>query len=85
VNHSALVVGGLATFQGLLINQAFGFSVADSQLLQMPLGNFQMILYMSSAYLAHRYRQVSGVTPGATQPKPKVQVLFSNSLADCVA
>jgi hypothetical protein len=52
------VVGGLGTFQGLLINQAFGFSVSDAQLLQMPLGNFQVLLYMSSAWLAHRYMQV---------------------------
>ncbi|RSH95742.1 hypothetical protein EHS25_000834 [Saitozyma podzolica] len=52
-----LVVGGLGTFQGLLINQAFGFSVSDAQLLQMPLGNFQVLLYMSSAWLAHRYMQ----------------------------
>jgi hypothetical protein len=54
----SLVVGGLNTFQGLLINKAFGFDVSDSQLLQMPLGNFQVMLYMFSAFLAHRFKNV---------------------------
>jgi hypothetical protein len=58
---NSLVVGGLGTFQGLLINKAFGFNVGDSQLLQMPLGNFQVILYMSSAFFAHRSRQASHI------------------------
>lgn len=41
-----LVVGGLNTFNSLLINQAFGFSVADSQLLGLALAAFQGILYV---------------------------------------
>ena len=40
-----LVVGGLNTFNSLLINKAFGFSVSVSQLLGMPLAAFQGILY----------------------------------------
>ena len=52
------MVGGLGTFQGLLINQAFGFSVSVSQLLSMPLGWMQVLLYMSTAWLAHRFKQV---------------------------
>ena len=41
-----LVVGGLNVFNNLLINQAFGFSVSDSQLLGLPLAVFQGILYL---------------------------------------
>jgi hypothetical protein len=35
---STLVVGGINTFSQLLINKAFGFTAAQSQLLNMPLG-----------------------------------------------
>ncbi len=41
-----LVVGGLNTFNNLLINKAFGFSVGDSQLLGLPLAVFQGLLYL---------------------------------------
>jgi hypothetical protein len=40
-----LVVGGVNTFNSLLINQAFGFSTSQSQLLSLPLNVFQVILY----------------------------------------
>jgi hypothetical protein len=33
-----LIVGGLNTFSSLLINKAFGFNAAQSQLLSIPLG-----------------------------------------------
>jgi hypothetical protein len=39
------VVGGLNTFNSLLINKAFGFSTAQSLLLGLPLAVFQVILY----------------------------------------
>lgn len=61
---NSLVVGGLGTLQGFLIDEAFGFNVGDSQLLQMPLGNFQVILYMTSAFFAHRSRQASHISWG---------------------
>jgi len=41
-----LVVGGLNTFNSLLINKAFGFSVPDAQLLGLPLAVFQGLLYL---------------------------------------
>ncbi len=41
-----LVVGGLNTFNSLLINKAFGFSVSVSQLLGLPLAVFQGMLYI---------------------------------------
>jgi hypothetical protein len=41
-----LVVGGLNTFNSLLINKAFGFDVATSQLLGLPLAVFQGLLYI---------------------------------------
>lgn len=40
-----LVVGGVNSFNSLLINKAFGFSVSVSQLVSMPLAAFQIILY----------------------------------------
>lgn len=40
-----LVVGGLNTFNNLLITKAFGFSVSEAQLLGMPLAAFQVLLY----------------------------------------
>lgn len=40
-----LVVGGLNTFNNLLIKNAFGFSTPDAQLLGMPLAVFQGLLY----------------------------------------
>lgn len=46
-----LVVGGLNTFNSLLINQAFGFSVGQSQLLGMPLAAFQGCLYLLIGYV----------------------------------
>lgn len=41
-----LVVGGLNTFNSLLINKAFGFNVSVSQLLGLPLAVFQGMLYI---------------------------------------
>ena len=46
-----LVVGGLNTFNSLLINKAFGFSVSNSQLLGLPLAVFQGILYVLIGYV----------------------------------
>jgi hypothetical protein len=37
--------GGIGTFNNLLINKAFGFSVSESQLLGIPLAAFQAVLY----------------------------------------
>jgi hypothetical protein len=54
--HSTLVVGGIGTFSGLLINQAFGFTVKQSQLLAMPQGVFVSGLIIGSTYLVHRYK-----------------------------
>jgi hypothetical protein len=39
-----LVVGGLNTFNNLLIKNAFGFRTPDAQMLGMPLAVFQVIL-----------------------------------------
>lgn len=40
-----IVVGGLNTFNALLINEAFGFKVTDAQLLSIPLGVLIVISY----------------------------------------
>jgi hypothetical protein len=42
---STLVVGGLGTFNNLLINRAFGFTVAESQLLSIPLAAVTVALF----------------------------------------
>lgn len=39
------VVGGLNTFNALLINEAFGFNVTDAQLLSIPIGVLIVITY----------------------------------------
>jgi len=52
-----LVVGGLNTFNSLLINKAFGFSVSDSQLLGLPLAVFQGLLYVLIGWLGTKTRQ----------------------------
>jgi hypothetical protein len=49
-------VGGLGTFSSLLMNQAFGFDVKQSQLLGMPLGVFTAGIIMGSMYLVHRFQ-----------------------------
>jgi hypothetical protein len=41
----SLVVGGLNTFNSLLINRAFNFTVTTSLLVSIPLSVFQVILY----------------------------------------
>jgi len=43
---NTLVVGGLGTFNNLLINQAFGFDVLTSQLLGIPLSVGAVCFYL---------------------------------------
>lgn len=52
-----LVVGGLNTFNSILINQAFGFSVSVAQLLGMPLAAFQVMLYFLIGWTATKFKQ----------------------------
>ncbi|KAK1926885.1 major facilitator superfamily domain-containing protein [Papiliotrema laurentii] len=52
-----LVVGGINTFNSLLINKAFGFSVLDSQLLSIPLGVMAILTYLLMAWLVTKTRQ----------------------------
>jgi sugar phosphate permease len=47
--NQTLVVGGINTFNALLINKAFNFSVTDSQLLSIPLGAMVIITYQLMA------------------------------------
>lgn len=47
--NQTLVVGGINTFNALLINRAFNFSVTDSQLLSIPLGAMVVITYQVMA------------------------------------
>ena len=49
--NQTLVVGGINTFNALLINRAFNFSVTDSQLLSIPLGAMVVITYQVMAYV----------------------------------
>lgn len=44
-----MVVGGLNTFNALLINEAFGFDVTTSQLLSIPIGILIVITYQAIA------------------------------------
>ncbi|WWD08936.1 hypothetical protein V865_007051 [Kwoniella europaea PYCC6329] len=54
---NTLVVGGINTFNAILINQAFGFSVLDSQLLSIPLGAAVILTYLLQAYLVTKTKQ----------------------------
>lgn len=44
------MVGGLNTFNALLINEAFGFSVSNAQLLSIPLGVIIVLSYQLIAW-----------------------------------
>lgn len=50
---NTLVVGGVSTFGGLLITRAFGFSTYTAQLLNIPVGVFQILLYLSMGWVLH--------------------------------
>lgn len=52
-----LVVGGLNSFQSILINGAFGFDVLTSLLVGMPISIFQMCLYFLAAYIGTKWGQ----------------------------
>lgn len=47
--NQTLVVGGINTFNALLINQAFQFPVTTSQLLSIPLGAMVVLTYQLMA------------------------------------
>ncbi|WWD03389.1 hypothetical protein V865_001441 [Kwoniella europaea PYCC6329] len=51
------VVGGLNTFNNLLIKNAFGFTTSQSLLLALPLAVFQVILYFLIGWLGTKTRQ----------------------------
>jgi len=55
--NQTLVVGGINTFNALLINRAFNFSVTDSQLLSIPLGAMVIVTYQIMAWAVGRTRQ----------------------------
>ncbi|KZO91405.1 MFS general substrate transporter [Calocera viscosa TUFC12733] len=65
---NTLITGGLGSFSALLINQAFGFDVLNSQLLSMPLGVFSMSLLMGSSFIASRTKQTIYVILGLAIP-----------------
>lgn len=52
-----LVVGGINTFANLLINQAFGFTVLESQLLNIPLGVMTVAMYFLISFLITKFNQ----------------------------
>jgi predicted MFS family arabinose efflux permease len=63
-----LVVGGINTFNALLLNKAFGFSVLDSQLLSIPLGAMTIVTYMLISYLITKTNQTLLTMIGFTVP-----------------
>ncbi|WVQ66271.1 uncharacterized protein L199_004450 [Kwoniella botswanensis] len=52
-----LVIGGVGKFSALLINKAFGFDVATSQLLKIPVSAVGVSAYFLMAYLQQKYEQ----------------------------
>lgn len=52
-----LVIGGIGKFSALLINRAFGFDVATSQLLKIPVSVTGVCSYFLMAYLQQRFEQ----------------------------
>ncbi|WWC85847.1 uncharacterized protein L201_000714 [Kwoniella dendrophila CBS 6074] len=65
---NTIVVGGINTFNAILINKAFGFSVLDSQLLSIPLGVMVVLTYFLQAYLVTKTRQTLLVMIGTCIP-----------------
>ncbi|WWC69813.1 uncharacterized protein I206_103756 [Kwoniella pini CBS 10737] len=52
-----LVIGGVGKFSALLINRAFGFDVATSQLLKIPVSVVGVCAYFLMTYLQQKYEQ----------------------------
>ncbi|WWD20485.1 hypothetical protein CI109_104961 [Kwoniella shandongensis] len=52
-----LVIGGIGKFSALLINRAFGFDVATSQLLKIPVSVTGVCSYFLMAYLQQKFEQ----------------------------
>ncbi|KAL1413231.1 hypothetical protein Q8F55_000984 [Vanrija albida] len=63
-----LVVGGINTFAPLLINKAFGFSVLNAQLLNIPMGVMTVLMYVLIQYLITKTNQTLLVMIGFTIP-----------------
>jgi len=60
------VVGGLNTFNSLLIKNAFGFSTLDSLLLGIPLAFAQICLYFLLGWVGTKTKQTCLTMVGAT-------------------
>lgn len=52
-----LVIGGIGKFASLLINRAFGFDVATSQLLKIPVSVCGVCSYFLMAYFQQKFEQ----------------------------
>ncbi|OCF36980.1 hypothetical protein I316_01578 [Kwoniella heveanensis BCC8398] len=61
-----LVIGGVGKFASLLINRAFGFDVATSQLLKIPVSVVGVCAYFLMAYLQQKTEQTFFVMIGFT-------------------
>ncbi|KAJ7908972.1 major facilitator superfamily domain-containing protein [Mycena leptocephala] len=55
--QNTLIVGGIGTFGSILINGSFGFSVLNSQLLNIPLGALSIFFYFLGAFLVTKTKQ----------------------------
>ncbi|KAJ7476202.1 major facilitator superfamily domain-containing protein [Mycena latifolia] len=55
--QNTLVVGGIGTFGSILINGSFGFSVLNSQLLNIPLGALSIFFYFLAAWMVTKTKQ----------------------------
>ncbi|WOO79139.1 putative transporter [Vanrija pseudolonga] len=65
---NTLVVGGVSTFGGLLITRAFGFSTYTAQLLNIPVGVFQILLYLSMGWLVKKTGETAYLMVAFTIP-----------------
>lgn len=63
-----LVVGGINTFNNLLMNKAFGFTVLQSQLLNIPLGAMTILTYFLITGLIKRFNQTLLIMMAFTIP-----------------
>ncbi|WVQ83739.1 hypothetical protein IAT38_005883 [Cryptococcus sp. DSM 104549] len=54
---NCLIVGGINTFSGLLITNAFGFSTLNAQLISIPLGVMGIVSFLLIGYLIKRTNQ----------------------------
>jgi hypothetical protein len=77
-----LVIGGLGVFSNLIIS-AFGFSVLQTQLLNIAQGGITIIVMLGSAYLAQKTGQTCLIMMVSTYASAHIFIFYASSGVDC--